>query len=101
MASSGLIRWGAIGLALGGVTWVASCLLAAIGLLQAIPGREDVVLFVAALLLSTVGLVRLRILQKDRDGWASTSPRRFRGPRPGRGGLLDRKLGPRVDLVPA
>ncbi len=33
MASSDLIRWGAIGLALGGVTWVALGLLAAIGLL--------------------------------------------------------------------
>ena len=68
MAASGLIRWGAIGLALGGVTWVALGFLAAIGLLQAIPGREDVVLFVAALLLSAVGLVGLHDLQKDSYG---------------------------------
>lgn len=68
MAASGLIRWGAICLALGGATWVVLGLLAAIGLLQAIPGREDVVLFVAALLLSAVGLVGLHALQKDGYG---------------------------------
>ncbi len=68
MASSSLIRWGAIGLMLGGVLWVVLGLSAAVGYLQAIPGREDVVLFIVALLLSAVGLVGLHTLQKGSYG---------------------------------
>ena len=68
MATSGLIRWGAIGLMLGGVMWVVLGLSALVGYLQAIPGREDVVLFVVALLLTAAGLVALHTLQNDSYG---------------------------------
>lgn len=68
MAPSGLLGLGAISLALGGLAWFALGLLAAIGLLQAIPGREDVGLFIVALLLSTVGLVGLHALQRNSYG---------------------------------
>ena len=68
MASSGLIRWGAVGLMLGGVIWVVLGLSALVGYLQAIPGREDVVLFVLAHLLLAVGLVGLHALQEDSYG---------------------------------
>ena len=46
MAASGLVRWGAIGLILGGVVWLVLGLSAVVSYLQAIPGHEDVVLFV-------------------------------------------------------
>jgi hypothetical protein len=39
-----------------------------IGYLQAIPGREDVLLFVVALLLTATGLIALHRLQKDSYG---------------------------------
>jgi hypothetical protein len=68
MATSGLIRWGAIGLMLGGVMWVVLGLSALVGYLQAIPGREDVALFVVALLLTAAGLVALHTLQNDSYG---------------------------------
>jgi hypothetical protein len=68
MATSGLIRWGAIGLMLGGVVWVVLGLSALVGYLQAIPGREDVVFFVVALLLTAAGLVGLHTLQKASYG---------------------------------
>lgn len=68
MAASGLIRWGAIGLMLSGVMWVVLGLAALVGYLQAIPGREDVVLFVVALLLTAAGLVGLHTLQSDSYG---------------------------------
>ena len=68
MSASALIRWGAVGLMLGGVVWVVLGLSALVGYLQAIPGREDVVLFVAAHLLSVAGLVGLHALQKDSYG---------------------------------
>jgi hypothetical protein len=68
MASSALIRWGAVGLMLGGVIWVVLGLSALVGYLQAIPGREDVVLFVVAHLLLAVGLVGLHALQKGSYG---------------------------------
>ncbi len=68
MASSGLIRWGAIGLVLSGVVWLVLGLSAVFGYLQAIPGREDVVLFVVALLLTAAGLVGLHALQGESYG---------------------------------
>ena len=68
MGSSGLVRWGAIGLMLGGVTWVVLGLSAILGYLQAIPGREDVVLFVVALLFTAAGLVGVHAFQKDAYG---------------------------------
>ena len=68
MASSGPIKWGAIGFMLGGVMWIVLGLSAAAGYLQVIPGREDVVLFIVALLLSAVGLVGLNTLQKGSYG---------------------------------
>jgi hypothetical protein len=68
MTSSSLIRWGAIGFMLGGVIWVVLGLSALVGYLQAIPGREDVVLFVIALLLTAAGLVGLHTLQSYRYG---------------------------------
>jgi hypothetical protein len=63
MAASGLIRWGAIGFMLGGVMWVVLGLGAVVGYLQSIPGREDVVLFVFALLLTAAGLIGLHTFQ--------------------------------------
>jgi hypothetical protein len=68
MASSGLIRRGAIGFMLGGATWAVLGLSAVFGYLQAIPGREDVVLFVVALLLTAAGLVALHALQGESYG---------------------------------
>ena len=68
MATSGLIRWGAIGLMLGAVMWVVLGLSALVGYLQAIPGREDVVLFVVAHLFLAAGLVGLHALQKENYG---------------------------------
>jgi len=69
MGSSGLVRWGAIGLMLGGVVWVVLGLSAVLGYLQAIPGREDVVMLIIALLLTAAGLVGLHALQRTRYGW--------------------------------
>jgi hypothetical protein len=57
MASSGLLRQGAIGFMLGGVTWLVLGLSARFGYLQAIPGREDVVLYVVAQLFTAAGLL--------------------------------------------
>jgi hypothetical protein len=68
MATSGLVRWGAIGFILGGVMWLVLGLSAAFGYLQAIPGREDVVLFVVALVLTAAGLVGLNSLQRGDYG---------------------------------
>ena len=56
MASSGIARWDAIGLVLGSVIWVVLGLSSVVGYLQAIPGREDVVLFIVALALTAAGL---------------------------------------------
>ena len=53
---------------LGGVMWVVLGLGAVVGVLKAIPGREDVVLFVVALLLTAAGLVVLHTLQKGNYG---------------------------------
>jgi hypothetical protein len=63
-----VVRWGAIGLMLSGITWIVLGLSAVAGYLQAIPGREDVVLFVVALVLLAVGLVGLHTLHKDSYG---------------------------------
>jgi hypothetical protein len=68
MGSSGLVRAGAIGLMLGGVVWMALGLFAVLGFLQAIPGREDVVLLIVALLLTAAGLVGMHALQGARYG---------------------------------
>ncbi len=68
MGSSGLIRLGAIGFMLGGVAWLVLGLSAMFGYLQAIPGREDVVLFAVALVLTAAGLVGLHALQRGRAG---------------------------------
>jgi hypothetical protein len=68
MASSGLLRQGAIGFMLGGVTWLVLGLSARFGYLQAIPGREDVVLYVVAQLFTVAGLLGLHTLQKESYG---------------------------------
>jgi hypothetical protein len=68
MAALGPFRWGAIGFMLSGVAWFVLGLSALLGYLQAIPGREDVVLFLVAHLLLAVGLVGLHALQKDNYG---------------------------------
>ena len=68
MGSSGIVRWGAISLMLGGVTWLILGLSNIFGYLQAIPGREDVVLLVFALLLTAAGLVGLHALQRRSYG---------------------------------
>jgi hypothetical protein len=68
MVSSNLVRWGGLAAMLGGVMWVVLGLGAVVGVLQAIPGREDVVLFVVALLLTAAGLVGLHTLQKGSYG---------------------------------
>lgn len=53
---------------LGGVVWIVLGLSAVLGYLQAIPGREDVALFVVALLLTAAGLVGLHALQRGSYG---------------------------------
>ena len=63
MRSSGLVRWGAIDLMLGGAVWVILGLSGVLGYLQAIPGREDVVLLIVALLLTAAELVGLHVLR--------------------------------------
>lgn len=68
MVFSNLVRWGGLAAMLGGLTWVVLGLGAVVGYLQAIPGREDVVLFVVALLLTATGLVGLHTLQKGSYG---------------------------------
>jgi hypothetical protein len=68
MVSSNLVRWGGLAAMLGGVMWVVLGLGAVVGVLKAIPGREDVVLFVVALLLTAAGLVGLHTLQKGNYG---------------------------------
>ena len=68
MGSSELVRWGAIGLLLGGVVWVVLGLLRAFDSLRVIPGREDVVLLALALVLTAAGLVGPHVLQRERYG---------------------------------
>ena len=69
MESSGLVRRGAMGLMLGGAVWVVLGLSGVFGYLRAIPGREDVVLLILALLLTAAGLVGLHALQSARYGF--------------------------------
>src|SRR5215210_1644804 len=68
MGSSGLVRWGAISLMLGGVVWLVLGFSMVFGYLQALPGREDVVLLIIALVLTAAGLVGLHALQRSRHG---------------------------------
>jgi hypothetical protein len=69
MGSSGLVRWGAIDLMVGGVVWLVLGLLRVFDYQQqAIPGREDVVLLALALLLTAAGLVGLHALQEESYG---------------------------------
>lgn len=68
MGSSGPVRWGAAGLTLGGAAWLVLGLSNVFGYLQAIPGREDVVLLVLALLLTAAGLSGLHALQGESYG---------------------------------
>lgn len=68
MAAAGVIRWGAIGFVLGGVAWFVLGLSAIFGYLQAMQGREDVVLFIIALLFTAAGLLGLHTLQRDSYG---------------------------------
>jgi len=77
MESSGLVRWGAICLILGGAVWLLLGLLKAFDILRVIPGRKDVVLLALALVLTAAGLVGPHALQKESYGLlgrASTSP---------------------------
>jgi hypothetical protein len=68
MGSSALVRWGALALIAGGVVWVLLGLSNVFGYLQAITGREDIVLLAAALVLTAAGLVGLHALQKASYG---------------------------------
>jgi hypothetical protein len=53
---------------LGGVVWIVLGLSALFGYLQAIPGREDIVLYVVALLFTAAALVGLHALQRKSYG---------------------------------
>ena len=68
MGSSGLVRWGALCLTLGGAVWLVLGLLRVFDSLRVIPGREDVVLLALALVLTAAGLVGLHALQKESYG---------------------------------
>jgi hypothetical protein len=68
MTSSGAIRWAATGFIVGGVTWLVLGLSAVFRYLQAMPGREDVVVYILALLFTAAGLVGLHILQNESYG---------------------------------
>ncbi|CAN5748950.1 hypothetical protein BH18ACT11_BH18ACT11_22230 [soil metagenome] len=64
MESSGLVRWGALGLFLGGTVWLLLGLLNVFDGLLAIPGRkDDVVLLALGLVLTAAGLVGPHALQ--------------------------------------
>ncbi len=65
VSPDGVVRWGAIGLMLSGMMWVVLGLSVVVGYLQAILGREDVVLFIIALLLLAAGLVGFHTLHKN------------------------------------
>ena len=69
MKSSGLVRWGALGLFLGGAVWLLLGLFSLFDGLLTIPGHEDdVVLLALGLVLTAVGLVGPHTLQKERYG---------------------------------
>jgi hypothetical protein len=65
---SNLVRWCATAFALSGAAWIFLGLSTVAGILQAIPGREDVVLFIAAHVFLAAGLAGLHALQKDDYG---------------------------------
>lgn len=68
MTYSSVVRWGAATLLLSGMVWAVLGFSTVAGFLQAIPGREDVVLFVLAHVLLGAGLVGLHVLQKGSYG---------------------------------
>ena len=68
MGSSGLVRWGAVSLILGGAVWLVLGLTRAFEVLRVIPGREDVVLLALALVLTAAGLVGPHALQRESYG---------------------------------
>jgi hypothetical protein len=68
VTASSAARWGAAGLVASGVAWTALGAGALSGLLEAIPGRVDVVLFVVAHLLAAVGLLGLHGAQGGAAG---------------------------------
>jgi hypothetical protein len=69
MKSSGLVRWGALGLFLGGTVWLLLGLFNLFDGLLAIPGRkDDVVLLAVGLVLTAAGLVGPHALQKESYG---------------------------------
>jgi hypothetical protein len=104
MGSSELIRWGAIGLMMAGLTWLVLGLAAVLGILQAIPGREDIALLAVALLLTAAGLAGLHTMQGGTrrppgTGWFLPRPRCNSGSYLGYRSLRGGKLGPRRDLI--
>src|SRR5918997_1037047 len=69
MKSSGLVRWGALGLFLGGTVWLLLGLISLFDGLLATPGRkDDVVLLALGLVLTAAGLVGPHALQKESYG---------------------------------
>jgi hypothetical protein len=66
--STWLQRWGGIWLAAGGAAWAILGIGALVGLLGAIPGREDVVIFVLALIFTALGLLGVHSVQGGRTG---------------------------------
>ena len=69
MESSGLVRWGALGLFLGGTVWLLLGLFNLFGGLLAIPGgKDDVVLLALGLVLTAAGLVGPHALQRESYG---------------------------------
>lgn len=66
--STWLHRWGGICLAAGGAAWAILGIGALAGLLEAIPGREDVVIFVLALVFTALGLLGVHSIQGGRTG---------------------------------
>jgi hypothetical protein len=69
MESSGLVRWGTLGLFLGGTVWLLLGLISLFDDLLSIPGRnDDVVLLALGLVLTAAGLVGPHSLQKESYG---------------------------------
>jgi|SRR5215204_7703518 len=68
MSSSEIIRWGGIGFMLGGVVWIVFNQIALSLSPVGAPGSFSLVLYIAAILLSVLGLVGLHALQKYNSG---------------------------------